>query len=71
MFVSNLIMQGWLERLGIQNEGGVGYMLDKLITTSGELSLSVIWFVILCENLFFQSCVLKCICKNDIKTSRR
>jgi len=34
-------IQGWLQRLGIQIEGGQGFLLDKLISISGSVGLSV------------------------------
>jgi len=34
-------LQGWLQRLGIQIEGGQGFLLDKLISITGKLGLPV------------------------------
>ena len=38
---NNVFFQGWLQRLGIQIEGGQGFLLDKLVTAAGELNLPV------------------------------
>jgi len=34
-------VQGWLQRIGIEIEGGEGFLLDKLISITGELGLPV------------------------------
>ena len=41
LIVMVFFFQGWLQRLGIQIEGGQGFLLDKLVTAAGELNLPV------------------------------
>lgn len=40
-----LYVKVWLHRLGIHNESGVNFMLDKLVASSGELNLWVNYFI--------------------------
>jgi len=52
-------LQGWLQRLGIQIEGGQGFLLDKLISITGKLGMPVCfsYHSVFCCVLYFLLCV--------------